>query len=234
MTAITKMTVVESKLLLRDLGSLFTLVIPVFFLLVFASSISPGDTVLLSIVVAISVGLVGLYMVPATLAGYRERGILRRLSVTPVSPAMLLGVQLVLQLAYALISSTVVVVVATTVFKAGVPPRVLPVLVTFLLGAASLIMIGLVIAAITPDARVANGLGVLLYFPLAYLAGMMQPVDAMPALIVRIGELTPLGAFRRALQDVWAGGSADPVLLGTMAVYAVGFGAIAARFFRWE
>ncbi|GAA3021804.1 ABC transporter permease [Streptosporangium longisporum] len=229
-----KLAVVETKLLTREPGALFSLLIPLFILVVFGSSIQPGDTVLLPMALAIAVGLVALYLVPTTLATYRERGILRRLSVTPVKPGSLLVVQLLLQLVLAVTACGLLMVVAGTVLKAHLPTGVLSGLLVFGLGTASMFAIGLLIAALAPNGRSANGFGVLLYFPMAYLAGLMQPPGQMPAIVARIGEYTPLGAFRQSLADVWAGNAPSPVLLGVMALYALVVGAAAAVFFRWE
>jgi ABC-2 type transport system permease protein len=234
MSATAKLTVVESKLLAREPGSLFTVVIPLFVLIVFGSSIGPDDTTLLPMVIAIAIGLVGLYLMPTALATYREKGVLRRLSTTPVRPASLLVVQLILQFVLALASCGALLAVAGGVLGARLPANALSFIAVFVLGTASMFAIGLLIAALAPSGRAANGIGVLLYFPMAYLAGLMQPVSQMPAILVRIGEFTPLGAFRQSLHDVWTGAAPDPLLLGVMAAYAVVVSLAAARFFRWE
>lgn len=234
MTALAKLTSVELKLLVREPGAMFALLIPLFILVVFGSSIEPGDTVLVPMSLAIAVGLVGLYLMPTTLATYRERGILRRLSTTPVRPGSMLVVQLILQLVLVVAACGLLLTVAGTVLGARLPGAVLPAVVTFLLGTAALFAIGLLIAALAPNGRAANGIGVLLYFPMAFLAGLMQPVDQMPAILASIGRYTPLGAFRQALQDVWAGGSPSLLLWAVLAAYAVLISVAAARLFRWE
>jgi ABC-2 type transport system permease protein len=234
MTAVAKLTAVESKLMVREPGAVFTILIPLFILVIFGSSITPGDTVLLPMTLTIAVGLVGLYMVPTTLATYRERGVLRRLSTTPVRPGSMLVVQLILQLVLTLTTSALLIAVAGTWLGARLPARFAPFLAVFLLGTAAMFAVGLLIAALAANGRTANGVGVLLYFPMAFLAGLMQPKDQMPALFARIGEFTPLGAFRQSLQDVWTGGSPQPLSLGIMAAYAVIVSLTAAKFFRWE
>ncbi|MFI9595049.1 ABC transporter permease [Nonomuraea sp. NPDC052265] len=229
-----KLAFVETKLLVREPGALFSLLIPLFILVVFGSSIEPGDTVLLPMALAIAVGLVGLYLLPTTLATYRERGILRRLSITPVHPGTLLAVQLLLQLVLALLACALLTAVAGTVLGAHLPTAVLSVAAAFLLGTASLFAIGLLIAALAPNGRSANGIGVLLYFPMAYLAGLIQPADQMPAIVARIGEFTPLGAFGASLREIWAGNAPSLLLLGVLAAYALVISIAAAKFFRWE
>ncbi|MFC5835063.1 ABC transporter permease [Nonomuraea insulae] len=234
MTGFSRLAKVESKLLLRDPGAIFSMVIPLFILVIFSSGASPGDTALPSMSMTIAVGLVGLYMVPTTLATYRERGILRRLSTTPVSPGALLSVQLILQLVFALLASAVLVAVSVSVFQAAVPARVVAMVSAFLLGTSAIFAVGLLIAATAASGRAANGIGVLLYFPLAFLGGVMQPKEAMPELLATIGGFTPLGLFRQAVHDAWSGTATQPLLLAIMAIYALVIGLVAARFFRWE
>lgn len=230
----TKLAFVELKLLTREPGAVFSLLIPLFILVVFGSSIEPGDTLLVPMALAIAVGLVGLYLLPTTLATYRERGILRRLSATPVRPSSLLVVQLILQLVLAVAACGLLLGVGGAVLGARLPSQWALVALTFLLGTGALFAVGLLIAALAPNGRTANGVGVLLYFPMAYLAGLMQPTHQMPVILVSVGEFTPLGAFRQSLQDLWAGGPADPVALVVMGAYAMIVSMIAARFFRWE
>ena len=57
--------------------------------------------------VSVLLGLIvgGLQAMPQTLTGYRERGILRRMSTTPVRPAALLSAQMLLYGGAALASS---------------------------------------------------------------------------------------------------------------------------------
>ncbi|GAA0418826.1 transport permease protein [Acrocarpospora corrugata] len=234
MTGFSKLAKVESKLLLRDPSAIFSMAVPLFILVIFGSGTSPGDTALPSLSMTIAVGLVGLYMVPTTLATYRERGILRRLSTTPVSPGALLSVQLILQLVFALLASAVLVAVSVVIFQAALPARVVAMVTAFLLGTSAIFAVGLLIAATAASGRAANGIGVLLYFPLAFLGGLMQPKEAMPELLATIGEFTPLGLFRQAIYDAWSGAATQSLLLAIMAVYALVIGLVAARIFRWE
>lgn len=233
-SATANLTLVEGKLLAREPGAAFTVVIPLFILLVFSPSLGTGDRTLVPMTLAISVALVALYLMPTALATYRERGILRRLSTTPVRPSSLLAVQLVLQFAVALLSGAVLVAVAVAALGALAPVSVPAFFAVYAVGTLSMFAVGLVIAAVAPSGRSANGIGVLLYFPLAYFAGLIQPAALMPDTMVRIGEFTPLGAFRQALQAVWAGDSLDVLPLGLMAAYAVVLSLVAAKLFRWE
>jgi ABC-2 type transport system permease protein len=234
MNALAKLTTVETKLLLREPGSLVSILIPLFFLVVFGSSVAETDTVLLPTGMSIAVGLIGLYLLPTTLAGYRERGILRRLSTTPARPGSLLAVQLLLQVVLLAVATALQLSVAGGVLGIHLPDRFLPIALVFTLGTTAMFAIGLLIAALAPNGRAANGIGVLLYFPMAYLAGLIQPVQQMPASLARIGEYTPLGAFRAGLAQAWAGQTPGLLTLVMLAAYTVVISAVAARCFRSE
>jgi hypothetical protein len=62
--------------------------------------------------------------------------------------------------------------------------------------------------------------------------------DAFMALVARDGatrcNYSPLGAASQATQDAISGTFPAAALLGTLAGYAVVFGFLAARYFRWE
>lgn len=232
LSATTTLAAIEARLLLRDPGSLFTVAIPVFLLVVFGASSGAGATAVLPTTLATAIGLFGLYLVPTTLATYRERGILRRLSVTPLSPTRLLAVQLLLQTILALASCILLVAVGAAM-GAVLPVDVAAFAAAVVLGLACLLSCGLLIGAVAPNGRAANGIGVLLYFPLAYLGGLILPPPLMPPTVLAIGAFTPLGALREALAAAWDGG-ASALSLGVMAAYAVCVSLAAIRLFRWE
>lgn len=225
---------VEALLLVRDPASVFSAAIPVFLLLGFGLPFGRDAVALVPTMVATAVGLIGLYLVPTTLASYRERGVLRRLSVTPLSPARLLGVQLVLQLVAMLLSCGLVLLVAYIAFGMQQPRHAWAVLVSIVLGAFAMLAVGLLIGALARDARTANGIGVVLFFPLAYLGGLILPAPLMPTGLLHVGDLTPLGALRGALTEAWTGQGLDPIAVVVLLVFTVASGVAAIKLFRWE
>jgi ABC-2 type transport system permease protein len=133
MRGLLRLTVTEFKLLLlllRDTTALFVvLALPIGFLLVFGSMVSGGDPsedpraskeFFSAMAVSISLGMLALFTIPTYLGTYREKGILRRLSVTPVHPATLLVAQLAVHAAMALAAFALAVgLLATGVFRWG-------------------------------------------------------------------------------------------------------------------
>jgi ABC-2 type transport system permease protein len=248
MQGLAKLTRLEAKVLfLRDpVVLLVALAVPIGILLVFGlpgfardpapelGGQRPIDTVLPSVALAISVGVLAISALPGYLAIYREKGILRRLSTTPASPAMLLGAQVAVNLAMATLALVLVLAVGATWLGMAMPASVAWFAVAFLLGTAALFAVGLVIAAVAPTARAANAIGMLVFFPSLFFAGVWLPKHLMPDLLSRVGDLTPLGAFRESVQDAWVGTTPEPVHLAALAVVAVVAGVAAAKLFRWE
>ena len=101
MAALTKMTAVEAKLFLRDPGAPITVIgIPVALLLVFGlmpdaskpsndfGGHSPLASVIAPMAVTILLAMLALTLFPTAMATYREKGVLKRLSASPVPPNM--------------------------------------------------------------------------------------------------------------------------------------------------
>jgi len=177
--------------------------------------------------------LPGEAVVPAVLAGYREQGVLRRLSVTPVSPATVLIAQLLVNLALAVVSSAVLVVLGRIAFGIPLPRHLLGFLAAFLVGVAALLAIGTLLAAIAPTTRAATALGMIGFVVVLFLGGVYLPRVLLPDAIARLGAYAPPGV--QAVFDGWLGTAPpDPVHLLVMAGIAVVAAAAAARLFRWE
>ena len=182
-------------------------------------------------IVLASLGLTGVSMV---IGQYRERGVLRRLGVTPVRPLTLLLADLTVWAASAILSVAFVIAVVRFAFHVPAPRAPGWFVLSLLLGIASVFALGMFVAAAAPTARSAAGLGWLLFFPNMFLAGVYFPTEEMSPTMRQIGNFTPLGSALHAVRDSWMGLDPRPQYLGIMAAYAVIAGWLATRFFRWN
>jgi ABC-2 type transport system permease protein len=183
--------------------------------------------------VAIVLAILGLTGVPMVIGQYRERGVLRRLAVTPVRPLALLLADLTVWAAAAVLSVALVVAVVRIAFHVPAPAAPGWFILSVLLGIAALFAVGLLAAALAPTARSAAGLGYLLFFPNMFLAGVYFPTEEMSATMRQIGNFTPLGSALHAVRDSWMGLAPRPEYLAIMAAWALIAGSLAVRFFRW-
>jgi ABC-2 type transport system permease protein len=246
MNGFRRLALVEGKLFLREKAAL----IGVFGLpgaLVVGFGLIPGfsdpqkglsDQIGTEYIAALGVAIVlaslGLTGVPMVLGQYRERGLLRRLGVTPVRPLTLLLADLTVWAAAAVLSVAVVIAVVRIAFHVPVPVKPGWFILAVVLGIASLFATGLLAASVAPTARGAAGIGWLLFFPNMFLAGIYFPTEEMSSTMRQIGNFTPLGSALHAVRDSWMGIDPRPEYLGIMAAWALVAGALATRFFRWE
>ncbi|GAA2510556.1 ABC transporter permease [Streptomyces thermolineatus] len=176
----------------------------------------------------------GVQSMPNVLTGYRERGILRRLSTTPARPVALLLSQVVLHGAAVLVSAVLALAVGRLAFGVALPRQPLGYAVAFVLAALAALATGTVIAALSRTVKIAAAFGTIVFFPTMFSAGVWAPVQTMPQTLQTIVQATPLGAAARALGQAAAGDWPDWTLLGVSALWAVVLIAVSARWFRWE
>jgi ABC-2 type transport system permease protein len=237
----------EARLFVREpVGLFFAVAFPSILLLVLGSAL-PGFTsasadlggqrpidVYLPITGALAIATVTMVTLLGPLSAYRERGVLRRLSTTPVSPVALLAAQLVVNLGALITGCALAYATAAVVFTVAAPSNVVGVLLGFLLGAAAMGSVALLVAAVAPNAKASSGLGSLVYFPMMFAAGVWTPGPTMPDVVRRVADYTPLGAASQAMQTAWAGGWPRPLHLAVLVGFTVACAAMAARWFRWE
>jgi ABC-2 type transport system permease protein len=236
---ILKLTAVEAKLFLREPVSLFVVfALPLGLMLVFGlpqrGAPTPPPAGQHGEPAFLSIGMLALFTLPMALGIYRERGILRRLATTPARPVMLLVAQVLINLVMAAVGTAGIVAGARYALHIG-PPANLPLFaVALALGIACLFTIGLVIAALAPNARAAQSIGPALFFPLLFLAGAWVPREQLPAALAAIGTYSPLGATVDTLGDAWQGTTPHVAQLAAMLVFAALGGFVATRYFRWQ
>jgi ABC-2 type transport system permease protein len=190
-------------------------------------------TLLVFVLLALGVG-----SLPQTLATYRQQGVLRRMSTTPVSPSWLLAAQLTVSLLMSTISIATLLGVGAAIFHLALPHDLGGYLVSFaalVLTAAAMLGLGLCAASLAGSPQIAQAITALLFYPLAFFSGLYVPLSEIhSALITTISKILPTGAGFNALHAAFTGHSpgAEPllVLVGWALVTSVG----AARLFRWE
>lgn len=238
------LTVSEAKMVVRDTAGLIVpLGLPLLILLMSASAagdevIAGGYTALdlfvLPLVVTIVIATIGIINMPSFLAYYRRAGILRRLAVTPASPAMVLVAQGVVSVLQALLGLALALTIAMTAFGASMPAAPWRAAGVFLLAMAAMYALGMIVASVAPTPNSAVAIGLVLFFALGALGGMFGGTGALPDSLQAVASWLPFGASAEALGAAWIGADIAVANLVSLAVTSLLGVVVAAALFRWE
>lgn len=184
----------------------------------------------------IIIGTVALMGIPIDTASNRESGVLRRYRATPLRPAAYLIASVLMYLSVALAGMLILVLVGRIVFGlrfAGSWPSILA---AFILSALAFYAFGYLIASLAPTARIAQTIGMVIFFPMMFLSGAGMPIQLLPEGLRRVSDFLPLTYVVRLIQGLWFDEAWKTlwlpvlVLCGILVIGAY----LAARFFRWE
>ncbi|MFD7310942.1 ABC transporter permease [Promicromonospora sp. NPDC059942] len=195
---------------------------------------APGVTSYLPTIIALAVGTIALTTMPVQFATFREKGILKRLSTTPMPPQNLIGAHLVINVLALIVSTSAAVVGSMVVLGVPFAADPLTVLLVLVLSTTAMFSLGLLVAARAEKGATASGLGMLLYFPSLMFSGVWVPLSVMPDWMETIGLYLPLGAAAQGLTVGWFGTDGFPlaqvlVLVGwTVVLFPLG-----VKLFRW-
>ena len=247
MKSLLRMTWMEAKLFLREpVGAFFTLVFPLMFLFLFGSiygnkpvpEFGGQGTIDISIpsYTAMIIATSGLMSITITLAAYREKGVLRRLRTTPVSPLVVLGAQVIVVFAMTCLGMLLLILVGKLVYHIRFQGNALSVLAGFVLSSLSFFALGFILAGIIPTARTAQIVGLVLLYPMLFLCGAGYPREFLPEAIRKVSAFLPLTYVVNLLRGLWVGESwgqhaTDAIVLA--AILAAGV-LISVKTFRWE
>lgn len=181
---------------------------------------------------------VGLGTLPQTLATYRQQGVLRRMSTTPVPPSWLLAAQMTINVMLAALSITILVGLGALAYGLALPTTVggwLVTLLSLVLTVAATLGLGLCAAALAPTPQIAGAIQALCFYPLAFFSGLYVPLQEIHSTaLTEIARVVPTGAGFNAIHASFLGHSPGVEPLLVLAGWAVVTCLAAARLFRWE
>ena len=236
----------ELKLSLRDMNMvIFAIIMPlaIFAILGIIYGSQPaydgaGYTFLeqsFGAVSAVAICASGLMGLPLAVSGSRERRVLKRFRVTPVSPAFVLGVELAMYIVYCAVSLATLSV-AALLWGVRLHGSVSLFLGSWALTMVSTLSVGMLVGGVAKDTKKAAVIASVLYFPMLIFSGTTLPIEVMPEAMQGIVGLFPLTQglmmMKSAFLGIGAGNALLPVciMLGVTALCT----ALAIRFFRWE
>ena len=247
MRGLWKLTLMEAKLFLREpFAAFFTLAFPLMMLFLFGSIYGNEPTPFLNgrgsvdvsvpRYMAMIIASVGMLSIAISIAAYREKGVLRRYRATPLRPQTILAATVLVNLAMTLLGTILLIAAARVFYGLHFAGNLLAVFIGFVLASLSFFSLGFIIAGLAPTARVAQVVGMVLFYPMLFLSGAGFPSEFLPETIRSFSRFLPLTHVVTLLEGLWFGDQLGSHLteigvLGAMIVVGV---VIAARTFRWE
>ncbi|NED95429.1 ABC transporter permease [Phytoactinopolyspora alkaliphila] len=212
------LAVAEMRLMTREWAAMvFAFAFPVLLMLILAGVFgtepseeyggATPDDYYVADYVAVPLGALALIGLPVMVAGYRERGVLRRFASAGVPVGVVLAAQALVTVVLVVLGATAVLAVAAPVY--GVPAIQRPgmVLVGLALGTVVMLGIGLVLGMLARTTRSAQALGLLAFFPMWLLGAGGPPRAVMPEPMQVVSDVLPLGRVSAAIRESWLGTS---------------------------
>lgn len=189
-----------------------------------------------SALATISICAGGVMGLPLVVSEYRSRNILKRYKVTPISPALILLVQVAIYTLYAIASLVLLYLTATLFFGYQFHGSIVTFFGGYLLVIVSMFSIGMMIGGIAPNTKMAGAIASILYFPMLIFSGATLPYEVMPTELQKIANILPLTQGIKLLKSASLGLQSENIfvpllVMASIAIICIG---VSLKFFRWE
>ncbi|MGN0688092.1 MAG: ABC transporter permease [Oscillospiraceae bacterium] len=184
----------------------------------------------------ISICAGGLMGLPLVVAEYRERKILKRFRVTPVSPLKLLLVEFSIYVVYCIVSMLTLFPASMLIWNVRIKGSLPSFLGIWLLTMISTLSIGMMVGGVAKNSKSASVIASILYFPMLVFSGATLPFEVMPPAMQKIVSVFPLTQGVELMKSAFLGLPTDNawISIAVMAAVTVICTGIAVRFFKWE
>jgi ABC-2 type transport system permease protein len=237
----------EIKIFLREpLGAFGTVIAPVLVLMLFGrigTAVMPRAQaaattffkVSVPVFVAILIAINAVVSLVAIMSIYRESGILKRLSTTPLRSQTILTAHVIVKLVLTAATLALTLLLAkNSILTDDIP--LLNFTIAVLITTWSILSIGFVIASLVPTARFAQPISSVLLYPMLAVSGLFVPLAAFSPTFRAIARALPLTYAVALLEGIWKGQpwSAHVGDVAALAIVFVICTALSSKIFRWQ
>ncbi len=173
----------------------------------------------------------------ATLQGWRQSKLLRRLQLSPASTGTIVGARVVVTVGVALGQMVIFLGLGAAAFGlelSGWWWMGIPLLVA---GTLCFMALGLLSGAVARTTEGAVNMANFLVLPMAFLGGSFFPLDGAPRWLQTVSLALPLRHLNDGMLDVMVRGQGPAAVLAPMGIllgFAALMTALAVRLFRWD
>ncbi|MCW2794966.1 ABC transporter permease [Nocardioides sp.] len=173
----------------------------------------------------------------ATLQGWRQSKLLRRLQLAPVSTRTVVAARVAVTVAIALVQMGIFIGLGAAAFGLTLTGSWWMAIPLLVVGTLCFMALGLLAGAITKTTEGAVNAANFMVLPMAFLSGSFFPLDGSPGWLQAVSKALPLRHLNDGMLDVMVRGEGPSAALAPMAIlaaFAIVVTLIAARLFTWE
>ena len=240
---------IELKVFLREpLGAFGTVVAPVLMLVLFGrigTFMGPARaqqaattffTISVPVFVTILIAINAVVSLVSIMSIYRESGILKRLSTTPLRPSTILTAHVIVKLMLTSMTLVLALLFAnrSLLQTAGIP--FLRFLLAVLIATSAILSMGFVIAAFVPSGRFAQPITSVILYPMIAVSGLFFPMSSYSPGLRSFTRVLPMTYAVSLLQGIWKGQpwAAHIGDIGALVLVFAICTAASTKIFRWE
>lgn len=167
---------------------------------------------------------------------YREKGNLKRISVTPIKKSAYIMAQLTHRYLVIMLQVIFIVTFAYLTFHVKIEGNLFALWIVLTLGMFTFMALGFLLASIMPNLELCIGVNNLLFLSMMALSGIFFPTENLPVVLQKVSSFLPLTHLSMMVRGVYVEGTAlwhyPWQLLGLGICFVLSFlGSI--FFFRW-
>ena len=228
---------------------LFTLLLPILFLVIFASVFKqqnvavPGGRINESVYYVpgiIAYGLIAAAFsnLVGSVVHYREAGVYKRRRATPVSASVIIAARSLVAGVTVLGLTAVLLGIGWAAYGAHIPGTTGPAFLLYVVvGGIAFCCLGFAVAALINNVDAVQPVVLGIVLPLCFISGVFIPILELPHWLVDIGKVFPVHALANALLGAYnpqtVGSGINWVDLGILAAWGAAGLVVAIRRFSW-
>jgi len=187
--------------------------------------------------IALSIMQMSVFSVAFVFTQYKEKGVLKRLLATPMTPLHFVIANGITRLIVSLVQAAIFIGLGILLFKVHIVGSFLLLFLCVLLGATMFLGLGFTISGLAKTADSVPAIANLIVFPMMFLGGTFFAVSNMPVWLQAIAKFLPLTFFSSALRDVMTKGAGITEIwldLAAMIAWAIVLIFLATVTFRFQ
>lgn len=235
----------EMKLFVRRRDDLFwTLAFPAFFIVLFGliygdtqwDNIRAIDYILPGILI-MAMMTTGIMTSATGFVEERDRGIYRRLAVTPLKRQVIIGSQIVNRYFIIILQTIILLLIGILAWNISISGNWFTIWILVTLGALCFLTVGFALTTVIKTTKSATPIAMIVFFVFMFLGGVFFPIDIMPEGISYISNALPSTHLNDAIRIIAIeNGSWSDIGVNILVVIAWTIVSllVSIRFFRWE